>query len=660
MASVPSATTSVSDTAGTPSAGTDLICVLAPVPLNADIVPRLYGNAAAVYSYHGYSIGVEYAALHAKLTGKSFLFVGLPIGTPGAVGRTDASGNTGTSVVSAAAGGSGVLMAHEGSATIVRGGLVGTDQIAFDLSCDKTRSTKRVRLGTANSYTIPHLGVTLSFGAGTLVAGDVALTWVGTDPRAASGDLTTARTRLASQLKQFRSIMLAAGDFQDSTEATAFLTELEAYKNSNQRFIYGRASLRDRLPQAALGQVVARMTGNPNLTFAEVGGSGDTITRSAGSWITDGFAVNDWVTITDSASNNVSGPIASLSATVLTLGTTDLTPEGPVGNVTVVGSPTITFAEVGGAGDTIMRSRGSWLDDGFRVGDKIVVAGSASNNITAAQGLAAVTATVLTLGTDDLAAEAIASSALTITAGQTKAAWVADLEATFAGVNSHDGRLDLSMGKGRYPSAFTGWNFRYPSGWAASLREYQHDLHVATWRKSDGPTGFDLFDEDGLLVEWDDRPDVDGGAASAARFTSFRTWPNGPQGAFVTQSLTRADEGSLLSQTHNIAVVNLACTVNQLATENVVGRSLQLNDDGTATTESLNQIRDEVNAALANELLINKKGEGPRASKALWTPSTDDVLNIPEANLTGVLVLNLNGTIHSVNTSVALSSGGQQ
>jgi hypothetical protein len=113
-----------------------------------------------------------------------------------------------------------------------------------------------------------------------------------------------------------------------------------------------------------------------------------------------------------------------------------------------------------------------------------------------------------------------------------------------------------------------------------------------------------------------------------------------------------------LGLTHNEAVVNLACTVAQLNAENVVGRSLVLNDDGTATSDSLSTIASEVNAALELALLQNR-GEGPRCSSAIWVPKTDDILNIPEAVLNAVLTLNLNGTIHTVNTVVRVVSGGQ-
>jgi hypothetical protein len=264
--------------------------------------------------------------------------------------------------------------------------------------------------------------------------------------------------------------------------------------------------------------------------------------------------------------------------------------------------------------------------------------------------ITALSATVLTAGGSSLVDETIGMGLATVTQSLTKAAWMAAVEAEFASIDDQP-RIDLSAGRARVLSPFSGWFFRRPAAWAASIREYQHDLHIPTWRKSDGPTGWDLFDEEGnVSEEWDDR--IDGGAASAARLTSFRTWANGPVGAFITQSLTRANEGSLLSQTHNVAVINLIQTVTQLNTEDAaIGTSLILNDDGTATTDSLATISDKVNNALALAVLANVLGEGPRASSALYGP---------EPVLVGVVKTNLNGTVHDVETGVRVLTGGQQ
>jgi hypothetical protein len=654
MATLPSARTTVQDTAGAAASGLDNICIFAPVALNADHVPRLFGNAAALYAQHGFGEGLEYAAMHFEQTRKPVLFCGLPIATPGLVGREDTSGNSGTCVTTVAEGADGVLAEHDGEWSVIRGGTIGTSQILLGLSLDGGRTVKKIKLGTANSYADPYHGVVTTFGAGTLVAGETIHTWHGSAPLSDATAWAAARALLAAQMKGFRSILLV-GDLQNTTEAAAYLAQLDAYETANERFVYGRCSVYDRLPQAALSVTTHRMTPGTSVTFAEVGGTGDTITRATGSWIADGFAVGDTITITGaiSANNETGAVIAALSATVITLGSEDLDAE-VTANATIVGRASLTFAN---SGETVTRNRGSWLADGFRVGDTVTITGTDSATNDGSFVITALSALVMTLAAGAVDADEVSPvSQVTVTTGQTKAAWAAELEDEFEDIDDAF-RIDASMGRGAVLMPFSLWVKRVPPAWAASLREYQHDVHRATWRKKDGPTGFSLEDADGNLVEWDDR--VDGGAASAARFTSFRTWANGPNGAFITLSLTRGNEGSLLSLTHNVAVLNLACTIVQLNTENAaIGESLVLNDDGTATKDSLAGIASQVNRELTNGLLKNTLGEGQRASKAVWTPSSDDVLNVPESILTGVLDLNLNGTVHSVRTTVRLRSGG--
>jgi hypothetical protein len=655
MATLPRARVSVDPTASAPGGGTDLVCVLAPVATAPDLTPRLYGSAAAVAAVHGYSEGVEYVDMHLSGTAKPVLFVGMPIGTAGAVSRSTGHANTGTSVVSVTAGGDGILAEHDGVLRVVAGGTIGTDQIKLELSLDGGRSFQPIRLGTSNSFVVPNVNATISFAAGTLIAEDVVLEWHGSAPKATTSDFAVVRAALAALSFRFRSLLLC-GDLPDAAAATSLVTQLNAYATSNDRHVFGRASVPDQQPIARMGQVVARLTGSPTLTFAEVGGTGDTVTRDSGSWTADGFVVGDTVTFVGTASNNVTGPIASLSATVLTFGTTDLVAEvvSVSTGVTVVGGPTLTFAEVGATGDTLTRSRGSFLVDGFRVGATIDSSGTASNNFTDA-AITAVTATVLTLNTQDVVAESIRASLVTLTAGESKAEWMARVDGVFANIDGQP-RLDLSAGRGAFPSGYSGWLRRVPAGWLASVREYQHDLHVATWRKDLGPLGADLFDANNELVEWDER--VDGGAGLAARFTTLRTWANGPRGAFISMSLTRAGDGQIASLTHNEAVINDACNTVQLATENVIGRSLILNEDGTATKDSLAVIASEVNAALELEL-TSSRGEGPRASRAVWTPNPADVYNVPESLMTGTLDLILNGTVHSVSTQVRIRTNGQ-
>lgn len=647
MAEIPSANVTVSEVAGAGVSGTGILAIFAPVAQNADVTPRVYANPQGLLDQHGYCPGASYLASHVLETRKPALFIGIPIATPGAVGRVNDEGVTGSSVITCTAGADGVMDEADIVLRVTRGGTVGTDQIVLSLSCDGGETTKTVRLGTSNSYTVPHLGITFSFGAGTLAVDD-EFTCSTTAPKWDSDGITAARQALAAQSRYVKSV-LVVGDCSVVADANVIRDEMNLYETANQRFTRARAQLRDRLPFAQMSRSVRRMTGAPTLTFAEVGTTGDTITRSSGSWISDGFAVGDIVTVSGSSSNNVTGPIASLTATVITLGSTDLNAEGPVSGCSVVAYEGLTFAEVGGTGDTITRSRGSWLDDGFRVGDEVTIDGTASNDVIGT--IAALTSTTITLDDTDLAAETIGADDVTITVGETKAAWISTLEAAFASIDAQK-RIGLGVGRRRKTCPITGWSFRRPVQWAACLREYSlRDIHIATWRKSDGPLAGWGSDD---TTEFDEL--VDGGAL-AARFTCFRSWANGPEGAFIAMDLTRMGDDSLLSLTHNVDVVNLACTVVQSATEMAIGESLVLNRDGTATSESIGIIEGRVNRAV-QQALLQDNGEGPRASSAVWTASRDDVLNTPNATMNGVLSLNLRGTIVHINTNVVVAAAG--
>jgi len=648
MAELPEASVTIDDEAGALAGGTDLLTVFACVEQNDDLTPRIFASTKALLTKHGYSPGVDYCAMHFEEVKKPVLFVPLPTVTAGTIGRQNGTGNSGSSVVSVAAGSNGVLEEVDAEIEVVQGGTIGTDQIILDISLDGGRTKKRARLGTETTYPIPYVGLTLSFAAGTLVAGDTCFTFSTTAPRWDATGLADARTALVAQQKQARS-WLVVGDLVDEDDAEDLVDEVNGYETANARFVYARAQVRDKKKAAALSRVVARLTGNPNLTFANVG-SADTITRSAGSWISDGFANNDYVTITGSVSNNTAGKVATVTDTVLTFGATvSLVNEGPVGNVTVTASPSITFDTTG---DTITRNRGSWFDDGFAVADEITITGTVSNNLTDAP-ITVLTATVLTTSTN-LVNEVIGSAAIVVTGGELDSDWISAVDAEFADIDG-ERRIDLGAGRGRKASPISGYRLRRPVAWAASLREYQHDVQIPCWRKSDGKCdGWDLEDEEGNTVEHDER--IDGGAL-AARFTCFRTYANGPAGAFIALSLTRASESSLLSRTHNMAVANVACSVTQAETENAIGQVLELNEDGTGTEASLVVLEERVNSALAIALLQGKS-EGKRASDAKWKASRTDVLNVPEAELTGTLDLRLNGTLEKITTRVRVQTAG--
>jgi hypothetical protein len=128
------------------------------------------------------------------------LFAGLPIVTPGHIGRTE-SLHSGTALVTAAVGSDGALAEVKGRVSVLRGGTVGTSQILLSVSLDDGTSYKTARLGTALTYTIPYIGVTLTLeSGGTLVAGDEIFVFETTAPAFDSTGVTLAKTKMeASQ-----------------------------------------------------------------------------------------------------------------------------------------------------------------------------------------------------------------------------------------------------------------------------------------------------------------------------------------------------------------------------------------------------------------------------------------------------------------------------
>ncbi len=570
MATLPSASVTIDDEAGAFAGNTGYAVVLGCVTTSADSVPRVFASSKSLLDQHGYSQAADYAALHIEATKKPIIFVGMPIVTVGAVVRPSRYG-TGTSVISAAATSTGSIVEEvDALLTVVTGGTIAAAGIVLSLTLDGGITSKTIRLGTAASYVVPYTGITISFAAGTLVAGDT-FRFQTTAPLWDSTGLTAARVALGAQLKLARSFVVI-GDVATDTVAGYVTTEVNAYETTNDRFTYARVNTVDRLPKPYMTRTLTGV----QLTFADAGATA-TIVRDVGSFVTDGFVIGDTVEINTPLNSGVTGVLTGVAALTLTFG-----------------------------------------------------------------------------ATPNLAAEVTTASTNTIEVTETMAAWMARMDTEFAPVASQN-RIDIGVGRLRKLSPITGWQYRRPVMWAASIREYQHDLHIPTWRKSDGPLdGWSMLDDDGMIVEFDER--VNGGGL-AAGFTVARSWGNGPNGAFIALSLTRGVEGSLLSRTHNMAVANLACTVCHAATENAIGMVLELDDDGHATSASLGIIEEAINTDLEIALLQNK-GEGARASKAVWRAATDDVLNIPGATLTGVLDLHLNGTLEQISTTVKIDTAG--
>jgi hypothetical protein len=614
---------------------------LIPSAQDPDLTPRLYGSADAIVEKHGYSWGVEYAALHFALTGKPVIVVGMPIDVPGVVSREDVTGNSGGSSTSVTAGGDGVLAEHDGQVIVEKGGTVGTDPIVLRYSLDGGRTTKRYRLGTATTFVVPNVNVTVGFTVGTLVAGETVHTWHGSAPRMSTSDLAAVRAAFAARLQGFRAI-LPIGDLQDSSQVGALRDMVRAYDTDNDRFVYARCSVRDRSPEAALSSVERPATGSPVVTFDDDVG-GDTITRATGSFLADGFAIGDSVVIDGSASNDGEHFPTAVSELELAVAG-PLVDEATVSGVSILARTGLTFAATG---ETVTRSRGSWIADGFREGESVTIDGTDSGTNDGTFVVSTLTDLVMTLAAGAVDAdEKIAAEDVTFTQGQTMADWGESTIAAFGSVSSSP-EVDIMAGRARRNLPYSGWFSRIPAAWECTIREFSQPVQQVPWRKDVGALGCELTDEDGNVVEWDDR--LQGEAFTQAGISALRSWSNGPLGTFVSMALTRADEGSLLQLTTNKAVVDIGRTVVQLATENVVGRFLEKKTDGSgeATEDSLSEIESYVNNELEKGVLVPRLMSG-----AVWAANRDDRFDTPESFLHGVATFTVHGVVHTVDTKI--------
>lgn len=118
------------------------------------------------------------------------------------------------------------------------------------------------------------------------------------------------------------------------------------------------------------------LAGVGSLTFTDNSITQDTISRDTGSWVTDGFAVGQEITVTGSAGNDGDYVIADIidgGKTLRLVSGQELTNETAQCEDVSVMTDTA---------DTITRATGSWTSDGFAAGQYIAVSGTDNNDGT--------------------------------------------------------------------------------------------------------------------------------------------------------------------------------------------------------------------------------------------------------------------------------------
>jgi hypothetical protein len=304
MASTPGVSVDLVGEAGGIGTGSDLLAIVSCME-KGTYSARLVTRTAAFREEWGRGEGLEAVAMHVETTRQPVLFARAATTTAAAIGPVDVTGVIGTSAVTF----TGTPFDDEEiKIEVVTGGTIGTAGIVLKVSRDRGRTwSAPVRLGTGTSYAIGDSGVTANFAAGTLVAGDVASAYA-KGPRWNAAGLSAALDAIGTYSTQPRHV-LVLGELDDSGDVDDVIAAATAYESAYNRKVSIFCQLRDQYAPAA-------MQGAPSdVDFA----TDDTITRNAGSWVTDGFKVGMTITIDGTASNDGDHVVTVVTASVLTV-----------------------------------------------------------------------------------------------------------------------------------------------------------------------------------------------------------------------------------------------------------------------------------------------------------------------------------------------------
>lgn len=548
---------SVSRSAGGLVSGSDSIAVISCAK-QGRTTPLPFQGAAALVAEYANGDGVEFSARYLKRVKKPIWKVRVPVTTAGSIAQLRQTGS-GTSVVSTTGT---PEKTFEALVRVENDGTIGTDgiklRVAIGGRSDEVATAPLNRLGTSTTFALANTGITLSFAAGTLKAGDEIYV-AAHGPRASNADISAAVAALTALPQKFRAI-LVCGDFTEA-QASALLDDIATARAAGKRSVFF-LSVRDRYRDAV-------MTGKPSdVDFAAVG---HTITRNTGSWVTDGFKVGQTVSVSGSASN-----------------------DGAVGVLT------------------------------------------------------AVSATVLTFGSGVIAESNVDGATISVTATESDSVWAAAMLSDFASYADTNGHTAISSGCGWGTSEIHKTRMRMPAAWHALTRYMQHDLQVGPDRREDGALeDCSIEDENRVITEHDSRTNQ---VLESFGFLTLCSDVDEP-GCFVGYPSTMAAAGSAFGVIPWRAVTNLFEDVVAKVTNRFLGGNPATNKDGTLTDHERQTFSKLVTRQLEAELLTPKT-EGARASSVSWEAAADDVVNVPNAILHGEGSLGTLGRINQVSTTV--------
>ncbi len=168
------------------------------------LAPFQSANPAALVAQYGYGPAVELACNIVNATGNPVVLTSVPQSTPGVNSPIiDGPTNKGTSAVTVTGNPQDTYYAL---VTVLSGGTIGTGPIQLAVSLDAGRTTFcTINLGSASSTLVQspsaggaapiQTGLTLNFGAGSLVAGDT-FQWVSDEPQWTDASIASATSPL--------------------------------------------------------------------------------------------------------------------------------------------------------------------------------------------------------------------------------------------------------------------------------------------------------------------------------------------------------------------------------------------------------------------------------------------------------------------------------
>ena len=531
-----------------------------------------YSSATALVAGEGYGPAVEYTAWHIEKTGKPVYFAKLPTRTAGTNSAVRIGDVTGTSVITLTGT---PYDDYRGVFLCTTGGTIGTAGIVFKYSLDGGRNySTNIALGTANTYAIPHTGITLAFAAGTLVADDVA-NWYSTAPKWSSSDFDTLFDKFGERTVLFGCLHVVGEAAK--TDADLLKTEVDLYNSGENRPIF--ALMADRYQQNP-----AETHGTFNTTFADA--NPDTITRTAGSFVTDGFLAGMTVEVSGSTSND--GTYTIDTGGVAALALTLIAGDALVGEVATAGVSIIGYESEATYGTA---ERTEW--------------------------------------------DAFTSSRIGVSAG---GCFIRSVLASHA----------------------ANWEFRRHPAWCAAMRFKEYTIATSLAKVKNGPIAdTSITSATGLLVEHDSRK-TSGLASrdgSNGRFITLQTH-DGKNGVYIAVPSLMHAAGSDFSRVHLRAVMNLACSIARATLTNELADDIVLKADGPAKETELLSIEKTVNQQLRIQLKLGSTDPAnpALASSAALVLARNDALATPGTFLTGSVRVVPLGYVDAVSVTIAFSN----